>query len=481
VCESLADPPLDRLATEKDILRAEEAGRGGSAERLMALWRYGARDFGLAGFPEFGLHRFTPDDVTNWISRWFTLENAVLWIAGDAVPEGLDLRLTSGVRQPMPTASSALPVTPAYFHGPDRLVAMQAPVRRTAAARPYTSLLQRALFRRLRQDDGVSYAVDTAFTPISAGTASVLAVADAADGRAGQVVDGFLDVLDDLARNPVADDELEIVLRQTVTAMTGPNAEAARLPGISFGMLAGQAWRQTEELTAEVEAVTSEAVRQVAAEVRASMLVAAPAGNMLDRRGLEQAPQRSRFAVDGRGYRSATDHRTQLVIGAEGVSTVDPRGPATVLYAECVAYLAFPDGERQLIGPDAISVSVRPLTFGLREPDLARLDEAVPAQVRIPMPARDPGALTGPSRTGRTRSRFRQARDLWIRSRMRARTFRAGRREIRVRWSLVIPVVLLVALVALVVSGHTGPTFLLPGIILVSRVGYALRGQRRRR
>jgi zinc protease len=112
VCASLRDLPMDRLTVEKGLLEAEAGGHGLNA---MALWRHGARDFGLTGYPEQGLPAVTPDDLGAWVARFFTNENAVLWVAGDSVPEGLRLDLPSGIRQPVPALSSALPRTPAYF------------------------------------------------------------------------------------------------------------------------------------------------------------------------------------------------------------------------------------------------------------------------------------------------------------------------------------------------------------------------------
>jgi zinc protease len=87
------------------------------------LWRHGARDFGLPGYAELGLHALTPEDLQAWVARYFTRENAALWIACDAVPAGLELSLPSGVRRPVVAPSSALSAKPAYFSGSSSAVA----------------------------------------------------------------------------------------------------------------------------------------------------------------------------------------------------------------------------------------------------------------------------------------------------------------------------------------------------------------------
>ncbi|GAB3942839.1 hypothetical protein GCM10027614_30590 [Micromonospora vulcania] len=130
VCGHLSDLPLARLDVEKEILRTEWSSRGAAATDDIPLWRYGARDYGLTSYPEWGLGALTADDLRQWAARWFTRENAVLWIAGGQVPAGLRLALPAGTRQPVPVASSALPRTPAYFVGGSRAVVLDSVVRR---------------------------------------------------------------------------------------------------------------------------------------------------------------------------------------------------------------------------------------------------------------------------------------------------------------------------------------------------------------
>ena len=62
----------------------------------MPLWRHGARDYGVAAYPEWGLPAITADDLRAWAARYFTRDNAVLWVAGDRVPAGLRLHLPAG-------------------------------------------------------------------------------------------------------------------------------------------------------------------------------------------------------------------------------------------------------------------------------------------------------------------------------------------------------------------------------------------------
>ncbi|WP_307818659.1 hypothetical protein [Streptomyces sp. MBT62] len=79
VCASLADLPMERLETEKEILRTEESRR---EPGQLPLWRYGAQGYGLVSYPEWGVRGLRPEDVRHWTETWFTGGNAVLWIAG---------------------------------------------------------------------------------------------------------------------------------------------------------------------------------------------------------------------------------------------------------------------------------------------------------------------------------------------------------------------------------------------------------------
>jgi hypothetical protein len=72
VCAGLRSLPADRLAAEKNVLRAEATDRAAGVTDPMPLWRHGARDHGLPSYPEWGLPALTADDVTAWVAHYFT-------------------------------------------------------------------------------------------------------------------------------------------------------------------------------------------------------------------------------------------------------------------------------------------------------------------------------------------------------------------------------------------------------------------------
>ncbi|MFI6761706.1 insulinase family protein [Micromonospora sp. NPDC050417] len=395
VCRSLGDLATDRLETEKSILRTEWSGRNGSATEGMPLWRHGARDYGLVSYPEWGLSGLTAADLRDWADRYFTRENAVLWIAGDEIPAGLTLDLPSGRRQPVPAASTALPSTPAFFSGSTGVTGLDAVVPRSATARVFSGVLERELFRSLRQESGLSYTAVTNYEPRGDGFAVVTAIADALPEKQDAVLGGFVDVLAKLRVGRIDEADVSAVVSKATESLTTGEADAARLPAAAFNLLTNHPAQSGDEVAQELKAVTVEQVHEVTKVALASALLMTPYGRTADWAGFAAAPTGSSEALRGTTYQGLGDVSTRLVVADEGVSLVSKEGePVTVRFDQCVAMLAWPDGARQLIGGDAISVRIEPTLY--RGATAVNIDAQVPAGVRVDLPARDPGQIPSP-------------------------------------------------------------------------------------
>ncbi|MFU8872930.1 M16 family metallopeptidase [Micromonospora sp. SL4-19] len=392
VCRNLHDLPMARLEVEKEILRTEWSTRGGAD--ALALWRHGARDHGLTGYAELGLPALTEHDLRQWAARWFTRENAVLWIAGDRVPAGLRLVLPSGVRQPLPRVSSALPRTPAYFVNGSRAVVLDSVVRRRTAAGVFAGVLERDLYRSLRQEDGLSYAISTGYQPCG-DQATLRAFADALPEKQDAVLGGFVDVLAKLRVGRIDQADLDATVAKREDDLSAAEVHAARLPGLARDLLTGQPTRTVDELRAELKAVTLADLHQVAQEVTATALLMVPEYTTADWAGFAAAPTSSSHTIAGTEYREREGNGA-LHVGVEGVSHVLDGCVATVRYAECAALLAWPDGARRLIGYDAITVHIEPTLIDLHPGAIAVIDQQVPADRRVPMPARPPERIPQP-------------------------------------------------------------------------------------
>ncbi|MFI7500431.1 M16 family metallopeptidase [Streptomyces sp. NPDC049687] len=397
VCEALrGDLPMDRLETEKEILRTEAAGRGGGPAHQMPLWRYGAQSYGLSSYNELGTWNLTPDQVRHWAQTRFTRDNAVLWITSDQVPAGLDLTLPTGSRLPAPAPTSALPVTPAYIHGDDGHVVMTSVVRRSTAASVFADVLGRALFQDLRQEGGYSYSAEADYSPRDADFATLTAYADSLPQKQDAVVGGFIDTLARLRAGRIEQSELDSVRGKLLKMYDVPDLGAASLPSYALSLLLGHRILSPDQHRAELNAVTVADLRAVAREAWDGALLQVP-GRGVDWAGLTLAPQYSQTSVTGTRHQSLENDDVTLVIGTEGVSLLTPRGPVTVRFDATAAMTTRPDGARVLTGHDGFSVTVEPTLYrGITPERIAALDAAVPRQAAVPMPARDPDRIPHP-------------------------------------------------------------------------------------
>ncbi|MEV6845563.1 hypothetical protein [Actinoplanes sp. NPDC051411] len=256
VCASLAAPPLDRLPAEKEILRTEASSRGHRANEPMSVRRHGARDYGLSGFPEWGLAGITAEDLHAWAAYYFTRQNAVLWVSGPAMPAGLRLTLRDGGRRPAPAPSSILPVRPAFFSGAAfsgtaGAVVWDATVRQEPAAEVFADVLKRVMFRSLRQQGGLSYVVETDYDPRDNGTALITAVADSLPDKQGAVLGGLIDVLAAMRIGRIDPADVTAVINQRVAALEEAAERGGLLRGQALGLLAGRPVREPAEAVAE--------------------------------------------------------------------------------------------------------------------------------------------------------------------------------------------------------------------------------------
>ncbi|WP_328300360.1 insulinase family protein [Streptomyces sp. NBC_00435] len=400
VCAALRDLPLDRLETEKEVLRTEEAahgpGRADGPARRNTLWRYGSRSYGLTGYAETGLAQLTAEQVREWARTRFTAGNAVLWITAGTLPEGLDLALPAGGRHPAPAATSALPALPAHFPGDDGSVVLTSVLPRSTAASLFAEVLGRELLRELRHKSGYAYSATAGYAPRDADHATVVAHADALPQHQDATAGAFVDVLAKLRDGRTEPSDLEAVRASALARLDAPGLACDRLPGRAADLLLGHRPRTVAEERAGIGAVTAEALHEVARALWAGALLQVP-GRGVDRPGLAAAPTGSGELVAGRAYPAAADPGTVLTLSGEGVSLVTPSSRITVRYAECSLVQAYPDGARHLVGHDGFTLTVEPERFGLTAADLAPLDAAVPPSAVLRMPPRAPARLPDPA------------------------------------------------------------------------------------
>jgi hypothetical protein len=397
VCAGLTELPLDRLEMEKGILRTEATNRG---LPVLPLWRYGAVGYGLASYPQWGVNRLGPDEVYRWARTWFTRHNAVLWVRGPSLPNGLRLSLPSGTRRPLPAVSSALLVTPAYFVGEESSIVLDAVVRHSPPAAVFASVLDRELYRSLRQEGGYSYTAAASYDPRGDQFATVTAVADALPAQRQAALGGLLDTLQAMRAGHINDADVAAVRGAALDGLSEPGVEAERLASCAADLLTGVTYQSVEDLKTDLAAVTTADVHAAAVEAWGSLLVQVPRGTRGDWTGFAAAPTHSTHAVAGTHHRARGAERTTLIVGDDGVTLLTGDGPVTVRYEQCAAELRWPDGGRRIIGVDGMTVPVEPTVWRIGLETVASIDSRVPPAAVIPMPARDPARLPRPAAFG---------------------------------------------------------------------------------
>lgn len=413
VCASLATLPMQRLETERGIIRAEWSSRPSSVYENLPLWRYGARNWGLLSYHEPGIRMLTPAELTHWTRTWFTRENAVLWVAGE-IPPGLRLPLPSGRRMPLPQPTSALPATPAWFVNGPPAVVMDTVVPHGAPAAVFTEVLERALFHDLRQEGGLSYAVSSNYDDRGDGWATITAGADAHAEKLDAVLGGFVDTLARLRVGRIEERDITSYTAKLRERARHPDAEASTLASAAFEVLTGRRPRDLAQRLADIEAVTVEQVRAVAEAAAEGALLGVPGGRDAEWAGFTAAPTHSPAPVTGSPHRSQESDRLRLHVAPEGISVVeddDRRGPraVTVHFDQVAAMMTWPDGARQLVGYDGITVRYEPTLWQSTAAVTAHLDAAVPPDRVIALPARSPEEIPEPDKS-RTRNSSRRDR-----------------------------------------------------------------------
>src|SRR3954454_8065950 len=201
VCSALGNLPLDRLNHERGVIKPEAAQAGGRASRSLAAWRWGPTGHGLTGFDEVGLDGLTTQAVAAWSRRWFTRDNAVLWLSGK-VPAQLRLPLLDarkGSQRELPATEAVVSLPASYTFTP-RGVAASYLVPRTAAAPALLYIAQKRLQTRLRDQLGISYGVQAALDPLNASTSEHVLFADCLPENATSLQAAFVDVIQQLLK-----------------------------------------------------------------------------------------------------------------------------------------------------------------------------------------------------------------------------------------------------------------------------------------
>jgi zinc protease len=393
VARSLADLPLERLDTERRILQTEAQGRvSPGVVGLALLLRYGARNHGLVGLPEYGLTRLSADDVASWASERFTRENAVLWLTG-APPKGLRLPLRDGrlIASPTPAPIDYLEPPCVYDRTLDQDVVLACTGRRSVALVDALIIAERRLRRRIRFEQGLSYSVDALYEPLTANEAHLVFTADSMEDSTTAVQDALLETLRELARHGPTPDELRREVELARRRLADTHDVGSSLYYAATTELFGTKPDSPAELIAEHESLTPEDVAHALEEALSTSLLIVPFETKGSVDGFRPYPTSSPRPVAGtqyrrRGLRLRRDpSQPQLIVGDEGIATIAGDDRGAVRFDECEAALRWPDGTRGLWSTDGFYVEVSPELWRHGREIVDVIDRGVPEELWVPM------------------------------------------------------------------------------------------------
>ncbi|MDQ1294305.1 MAG: zinc protease [Actinomycetota bacterium] len=402
VTRQLVNPPLHRLDDEREILRAEYAGKGYSPQRRLLIWRYGAAGYGLSGFDGMGLHGLTPDLLTTWSRRYATRQNAVLWFSGPP-PAGMRINLPDGVSvPPIDPLPGIVPKFPAYIGGPSDVVAVQALLPRNAAAQALGSVMEARLVDELRTRRAAAYSPQVDVSALTGETSELIVLSDLVAGRQSDAVRPLLATLHHLAgeeEQETTADEVDTwradALRQAsdpATALSWPVSQALRV-------LHGGDVTHPGEWAEQITAVTPDDVTQAAVAALSTALAQVPTRVRVSRSSWVRAPGTLLEPVEGTTYdrRDPEETSNRLIMGEDGISWVgEDTTHTTVTRSSAAGVLVWPDGKRVVVGADANTVEVEPNLWKHGRQIVDQIDHLWSGPLVIPMPPRNPGEIPAP-------------------------------------------------------------------------------------
>jgi predicted Zn-dependent peptidase len=255
VTHELADLPYDRLADEQRVLDVEEAGIGSTSRTRFHQLRFGAASYGRTMKRELGRPLLQPETIERWRTDWFTRGNASIWMTGEP-PEGLELALPEGPRQPPPPFEPLPNVEfPAYALGTDGEIAVGLIGPESDAFRAVLFIARRRLVDCLRRERGIAYGVMRDSQVLGYGKMHGALSLDCLNEHAGFAVDRLMAILRELAADGPTDEEIEFERDSIVRAAEDMDAPVDEVSDAAYdelmGLPVGHWPANLEELTAE--------------------------------------------------------------------------------------------------------------------------------------------------------------------------------------------------------------------------------------
>lgn len=416
-CRWLSTPNFTDLEHERRVLRAESATRHAGPIALHLLWRYGAQGPGLAAYDEYGLYTADPDHLQSLAAQAFARGNAVLALTGPP-PAGLRLPLADGSRWPVKPAMPCDQPLPAGFAGPTGSVALSGVMSRSYAGPSLMRALRRGLERGFRHGAGVGYSGWSSYELVDAENAMLTAGIDILPEARPTVVAQSLAVLRRLRDRGPDPADLRDDLDQEIRRIKTEPAENWMPYLAARDVLFGRPVQDRDQLAAEADATTVHDVAQAAKAMWSSLLLSVDPDATTDPQLTWLAgPPQTTSVTTGQRFKPAgwPVTKAELTVGRKAAQIETPSGETSASYDELAAVVAYPDGGRQLIRRDGYQVQIEPAHWRNGHQAVAVVDAAVPPDLCVTMPAREPDEIPRSSVTWQRKAAYLLKKpELWV-------------------------------------------------------------------
>lgn len=405
----LSAPALVGIDRERDILRAESLRRGpGSVENHLDL-RYGPNGPGLVAYRELGLESATARHLTDWSAEVFGYANSAFALSFE--PTGLRLHLPAGARRPLPTLPHHIVPARAWTRDRSEHLTVSGLTGSSTLSPLTEQVLALSMSERLRQGEGLSYATQTSVERVSRDRLHLCAQADVLPERRGEAAELVCELIARLATHGPAPEVLERARGRLLRQLDDDPFRLWQVTSAARLHLRGEVAPSYEEARAAVRDATPEYLAREYELFSSTLLITVPADVTVPALTWTDGLPRVDVVVSGPALPHddpGVDDR--LACDDHAVERRGPHGRVVLRVDDAAALLSYPDGTRQVVGKAGHTLLVDPREWRHGDAAVARLDRAVPAEVHVAMPAREPGACYQPVRgTRRARRRLRRA------------------------------------------------------------------------
>ena len=382
ITHSLSALPTSRLLIERAIIRREADENGRSLGDALRGYRFGGIGFGATAEDEHGIHWLGEELVRQWADENFNRRNAALVLSGP--PDDIRIGLPDGEPRPLAPPSS-LPglQLPAYVRWDAPAVAITYVTPRTPAANMVANILHRRMRARLRFDIGAVYDVNFDYDRAGPDEAHVGFATETDERQTDRVLRLMLELIDEFASKGPTPEELAYEVTSLKRNLELDDGRLGYMFEIAFDQLLGRPERDPEDLVREREAVTPDGARDMIRPALDTLMAFAGVEDPAPAR-LTLLSEWSSDEVQGETYSPSGFHmpgrgpKARLIVGQEGVTLrLSQTERLTVRYADMLAVIHEGDA-RQLVGIDAIKITIDAADWRNGPQAIALIDAATP-------------------------------------------------------------------------------------------------------